>query len=522
MQTKARLFLIKLIILKIIAVIFLTACSESGQNDSDNSFLEIEPEALVQNFGAQAGYKYVTVRSSLPFTVSTDQDWCEGAPDEITNNLKISVFVNYTDKSRVAKVTLSGEGVKNIDITVNQTGITPAIQVEKTEVEIQPLALEFTLNVTSNLPVVFNCPEWITEKSGNIWTSGKRTYAFTASALPNGLSSREGLITVKASDASVNVPSVPVRVIQTLVRPTYRNPVINTNIPDPSVIRADTGYFYVYATENTLSVPIYRSADLVHWESVGAAFTGATRPTWEPGGGLWAPDVNKINGKYVMYYSLSVWGGEWTCGIGIATADRPEGPFTDRGMLFRSDGIGVQNSIDPNYVEDGDRKYLFWGSFRGIYGIELSADGLSLREGSTKQQVAGTAFEGTYIHKRGNYYYLFASIGSCCNGLNSTYTVVTGRSTNLWGPYVDEDGFPMKSNYCYYVIRKNSAFVGIGHNAEIVQDEIGDDWLLYHGYVVPNGNDRCLLLDKITWVDDWPTVSGGTPSIESEVPFITP
>ena len=56
-------------------------------------------------------------------------------------------------------------------------------------------------------------------------------------------------------------------------------------------------------------------------------------------------------------------GGEWTCGIGVATADKPEGPFVDHGMMFRSNEIGVQNSIDPFYIEDGGRKYMFWGVF---------------------------------------------------------------------------------------------------------------------------------------------------------------
>jgi arabinan endo-1,5-alpha-L-arabinosidase len=41
--------------------------------------------------------------------------------------------------------------------------------------------------------------------------------------------------------------------------------------------------------------------------------------------------------------------------------------------------IGVQNSIDPFYIEDDGKKYLFWGSFRGIYAIELNDDGLSLK-----------------------------------------------------------------------------------------------------------------------------------------------
>ena len=70
--------------------------------------------------------------------------------------------------------------------------------------------------------------------------------------------------------------------------------------------------------------------------AITPAFTDATRPNFEPKGRIWAPDINKIGDKYVMYYSMSTWGGEWTCGIGIATADKPEGPFTDLGKLFRS------------------------------------------------------------------------------------------------------------------------------------------------------------------------------------------
>lgn len=36
---------------------------------------------------------------------------------------------------------------------------------------------------------------------------------------------------------------------------------------------------------------------------------------------------------------MSTWGGEWTCGIGVATSDSPQGPFEDHGMLFRSNEI---------------------------------------------------------------------------------------------------------------------------------------------------------------------------------------
>lgn len=298
----------------------------------------------------------------------------------------------------------------------------------------------------------------------------------------------------------------------------YSNPVIDYSLPDPSIIKGEDGYFYLYATEDIRNLPIHRSKDLVNWEFVGTAFTDATRPDFEPEGGIWAPDINKIGDKYVLYYSMSVWGGEWTCGIGCAVSDRPEGPFKDCGMMFRSNGIKVQNSIDPFYIEDNGHKYLFWGSFRGIYAIELSEDGLSLKSGSSPVQIAGTAYEGTYIHKRGGYYYMFASIGSCCEGLKSTYTTVVGRSTSLFGPYLDKKGQSMMDNHHEILIHKNDSFVGTGHNSEIVSDNAGTDWLFYHAVSVANPDGRVLMLDKIDWIDGWPSVEGNSPSVKSEKP----
>lgn len=298
----------------------------------------------------------------------------------------------------------------------------------------------------------------------------------------------------------------------------YSNPVIDYSLPDPSIIKGEDGYFYLYATEDIRNLPIHRSKDLVNWEFVGTAFTDATRPDFEPEGGVWAPDINKIGDKYVLYYSMSVWGGEWTCGIGCAVSDRPEGPFKDCGMMFRSNGIKVQNSIDPFYIEDNGHKYLFWGSFRGIYAIELSEDGLSLKSGSSPVQIAGTAYEGTYIHKRGGYYYMFASIGSCCEGLKSTYTTVVGRSTSLFGPYLDKKGQSMMDNHHEILIHKNDSFVGTGHNSEIVSDNAGTDWLFYHAVSVANPDGRVLMLDKIDWIDGWPSVEGNSPSVKSEKP----
>ena len=321
------------------------------------------------------------------------------------------------------------------------------------------------------------------------------------------------LVLISACKSNETVTTMPVPVV------TYNNPVVNYSLPDPTIIKANDGYFYLYATEDIRNTPIHRSKDLVNWESVGTAFTKGTRPTFEPKGGLWAPDINYINGKYVLYYSMSVWGGEWTCGVGVATADSPEGPFTDHGKLFRSNEIGVQNSIDQFYIEEDGRKYLFWGSFSGIYAIELSDDGLSIKPNAEKKQIAGKAYEAAYVHKRNGYYYLFASIGSCCEGLKSTYTTVVGRADHLFGPYHDKEGKSMMQNNHEVVIHKNAKFVGTGHNSEIVQDSKGQDWMLYHAVSVDNPKGRVLLLDQVRWENNWPYIEGDSPSLEAARPL---
>ena len=300
--------------------------------------------------------------------------------------------------------------------------------------------------------------------------------------------------------------------------PEYSNPVANLDMPDPSLVKGDDGYFYLYVTESVRNLPVYRSPNLVDWDFVGTAFTDSTRPHFEQKAGIWAPDISRVGDRYVLHYSMSVWGGEWTCGIGSAWSDSPEGPFTDKGLMFRSNEIGVQNCIDPFYIEEDGKKYLFFGSFRGIYAVELTDDALSVRPGTTLKKVAGSAYEGTYIHKKDGHYYFFASIGTCCEGLNSTYSTVVGRSDSLFGPYTDREGRPMLENNHEMLIRRNNQFVGTGHNSEIITDDDGNDWILYHAVKVDSPKGRKLMLDRVTWVDGWPVVEGNSPSLKSTGP----
>ena len=305
---------------------------------------------------------------------------------------------------------------------------------------------------------------------------------------------------------------------------TYTNPIIDRSLPDPTVLRDADGTYWLYATEDIHNTPIYKSVNLVDWDFVGTAFTDATRPKMVSGGGIWAPEINYINGKYVLYYSKSVWGGTWTCGIGAATADYPGGPFTDHGKLFISDEIGVENSIDQFFYSEDGHNYLFWGSFHGIFCIELTEDGLAIKEGAKKKQVASGFMEGTCVVKHNDWYYLIGSNGSCCEGAKSTYKLVVTRSRRLTGPYADRNGGSALQGHYSDMLTGYTKVVGPGHNSRFVQDDAGQDWIIYHGYKKDDPDaGRVTFMDPIVWDGQgWPTVRNNHPSASCKRPVIDP
>jgi arabinan endo-1,5-alpha-L-arabinosidase len=283
------------------------------------------------------------------------------------------------------------------------------------------------------------------------------------------------------------------------------------------------GDYYLYATESNWGdgtgrhyMPIFKSKDLVHWTHVGDVFNERLS-SWGKTKLLWAPDISKVGNTYYLYYAAPQRNAS-PC-IGLATSDNPEGPWQDAGQpVFCSDDVGVPNSIDPWY--DPKTRTMVWGSHNGIYALKLNEDGTGPAEDAQKVLLADNRFEAPYIFKHNDYYYLFVSAGSCCNGLNSTYRVLVGRSDSLTGPYVDPKGRDLRNDGGKLILSKNRVFVGPGHNAVAI-DDAGHDWIVYHAIsrnVPQNGGTiRAGMIDRIKWKDGWPVVNGGNgPSFTSQ------
>ena len=231
--------------------------------------------------------------------------------------------------------------------------------------------------------------------------------------------------------------------------PTYTNP-LNISIPgggkvescaDPSIIysqRPGDDNWYMYCTTDPLNntdrnaantdfnfhlMPILRSHDLVNWTYLGDVFT--TKPAWvNPTAGLWAPDIEFLNGKYYLYFTASdttlPGGGS---AIGVATASSPAGPWTDHGAPVvephspNDDPNARRWVFDPDVIEYGGNKYIFYGSYYGgISSRQLSADGFTSDKATQKLIAIDNKYEGANLYKHGNYWYLFLSATNCCNG----------------------------------------------------------------------------------------------------------
>jgi arabinan endo-1,5-alpha-L-arabinosidase len=334
----------------------------------------------------------------------------------------------------------------------------------------------------------------------------------------------------------------------------YINPVSKgfaDTFADPAVIKAKDGYWYAYGTTDPLkegedvfhTIPIARSKNLVDWTYVRDAFDEPSDVSWaDNDAALWAPDIRYMNGKYYMYYVVTQTETEEypnrpnDNAIGVATAPTPTGPWTDSGAPVVGPRAGESGepgdfkwTFDPGEFTDEDgTRYLYYGSYYGgIFVTELSPDGTEAI-GDPEMVAIDNRYEGPYVIKRNGYYYLFASSANCCAGPTTGYSVYVGRSKSPRGPFLDREGQSMMDSRVggtIVVTPNGNKWVGTGHNA-IVTDLSGEDWFVYHAidrndpYLdEPFGiNERPMLLDRLDWIDGWPTVRGGSWASEDSQP----
>ena len=198
------------------------------------------------------------------------------------------------------------------------------------------------------------------------------------------------------------------------------NPIITQKYTaDPNAI-VYNGRVYVYCSHddnnpdngfNIVDYTLVSSDDMANWTDHGEVFKVPRDAAWAKQ--AYAPGAAVKNNKIYLYIPD---GGSQ---IGVAVADKPEGPFTDpikRALITKSmPNCNVEWLFDPAaYVDTDGQGYLYFGGGGTSPGvnlrvIKLNADMIST-SGTAVTINAPRSFEASYMHKyKNNYYFSYSN-----------------------------------------------------------------------------------------------------------------
>lgn len=285
-------------------------------------------------------------------------------------------------------------------------------------------------------------------------------------------------------------------------------------IHDPSTLAEFDGKYYTFGTGRGGLI----SEDGWSW------YEGGVRP----GGGA-APDVIKIGDRYLVIYGAT--GG----GLGGGHNGRiltmwnktldpksPDFKYSEAIEVAASDGMEDNDAIDPGVLLDPNtgRLWVSYGTYFGfIRLIELDPKTGKRIEGNVEKDIAIDC-EATDLIYRDGWYYLLGTHGTCCDGVNSTYNIVVGRSRKVEGPYIDNVGRDMIQGGGKMVIAAGDRVVGPGHFGRTIIDEGVEVMSCHYEADFDQGGRSVLGIRPLLWKNNWPVAGDrfkeGTYEIESE------
>jgi arabinan endo-1,5-alpha-L-arabinosidase len=288
----------------------------------------------------------------------------------------------------------------------------------------------------------------------------------------------------------------------------------NPFIHDPSTIVECEGKYYTFGTFGGGLI----SEDGWTWNG------GAERP----GRGA-APDALKIGDRYLVAYSSTgggLGGGHngkiLTMWNKTLDPNSPDFQFTDPIEVASSEGMEDCDAIDAGLLLDPITGQLWctYGTYFGfIRMVELDPKTGKRVEGNKAINIAIDC-EATTLMYRNGWYYLLGTHGTCCDGANSTYNIVVGRSREITGPYIDNVGRDMLKGGGKMVIAAGGRVVGPGHFGRWMIDEGVEKMSCHLEADLDQGGRSVLGIRPLLWENDWPVAGDkfkeGTYEIESE------
>lgn len=307
----------------------------------------------------------------------------------------------------------------------------------------------------------------------------------------------------------------------------YRNPILAGFHPDPSITRAGDRFYLVTSSFAFFpGIPVFESADLVHWKQIGHVIHRPSQLDFDGLGmsrGVFAPAIEFHDGTFYVTNTAVDSGGNF-----IATASNPAGPWSDPIWL---PGIG---GIDPSlFFDDDGRVYLLnndapkekprYDGHRAIWMQELDLAKMTpvgprevLVDGGVDPSTNPIWIEGPHLYKRDGWYYLNCAEG----GTGPQHSQVILRSRKVWGPYTPYDQNPILTQRNLPAGRAHP-ITNAGH-ADLIEGPDGRWWATFlasRNYKQSHYNTgRETFLLPVEWKDGWPIIL--EPGLE--IPYVAP
>lgn len=279
------------------------------------------------------------------------------------------------------------------------------------------------------------------------------------------------------------------------------NPFVDGWYADPDAAVYD-GTYWVYPTssrpyDEQTYLDAFSSTDLVHWTKHENVLTTAD-VSWARRA-VWAPAPVERNGKYYLYFGANdIQSNAELGGIGVAVADRPEGPYVDAiGAPLIPQFVNGAQPIDQDvFVDDDGQAYMYYGGWGHANVVKLNEDMVSLGafdDGSVYREITPENYtEGSQMFKRDGKYYLMWSEGGWTG---PDYSVSYAIAESPLGPF-EKAG---------RILTQDPAVAkGSGHNSVINVPGTDIWYIVYHRRPLSesDANARQLAYDRLSFNED--------------------
>lgn len=264
--------------------------------------------------------------------------------------------------------------------------------------------------------------------------------------------------------------------------------------PEATVFGNEYWIFPTYSKpyKEQLHFDAFSSPDLVNWTKHENILTNReVKWAWQA---MWAPAIIKgDNGKYYFYFAANdVHEGE-VGGIGVAVADKPEGPYKDAlGKPMINKIVNGAQPIDQFvFRDDNGEYYMYYGGWGHCNMVRLTKDLTGIRpfdDGTIYKEVTPKNYvEGPFMMKRdGKYYFMWSEGG----WTGPDYCVAYAISDSPFGPF-ERVGKILEQDAT--VAR------GAGHHSVIKVPGKEEYYIVYHRRPlgVTDGNHRETCIEKL-------------------------